>query len=264
MASKLSLFLAELKRRKVYPVATFYVLLAAGLLGLGDAALPSDLWDEIQKRVGVTLLIGFPIALLLSWASRGRPFWHLNGGTTGHDRLEVRYEDRFGKYVLLDGNQTQVRVGIVNTGESPVSNLLCRLEEEGWLPAAQHGVPIQQMMGSFHLLCPRADGGGQNLGIGEEGLFHILTVSEGKGDNPPYVRPAEVGGGSVNLLPGGGGFGFIVALLRTTPLLWSLFFGSGPQEKGSLIRSWLSVPIDPQGARPFGPAPLAEGLSKPA
>ena len=66
MASRLSLFLSELKRRKVYRVATGYVVVGAGVIGLADAALP--FWDQIQVPVVVSILIGLPIALVLAWA----------------------------------------------------------------------------------------------------------------------------------------------------------------------------------------------------
>jgi len=73
VASKLSLFFAELKRRKVYRVATVYVVVGAGIIGLGEAALPSNLWEGIQIPVGVIILIGFPIALVLAWAYELKP-----------------------------------------------------------------------------------------------------------------------------------------------------------------------------------------------
>jgi len=68
MASRLSLFLAELKRRKVYRVATVYVVVGAGIIGVCEAALPSDVWQGLQIPVGVIILVGLPIALVLAWA----------------------------------------------------------------------------------------------------------------------------------------------------------------------------------------------------
>jgi TolB-like protein/Flp pilus assembly protein TadD len=73
VASKLSSFLAELKRRKVYRVATVYVVVGAGIIGLCEAALPSDVWEGIQIPVGLVILIGFPIALVLAWAYEVKP-----------------------------------------------------------------------------------------------------------------------------------------------------------------------------------------------
>ncbi len=67
------MFLAELKRRKVYRVATVYVVVGAGIIGLGEAALPSSIWDGIQIPVGIIVLVGLPIALVLAWAYEVRP-----------------------------------------------------------------------------------------------------------------------------------------------------------------------------------------------
>ncbi len=71
MVSKLAGFLAELKRRQVYRVAVAYVVLGAGIIGLGDAALPS--WAQIQVPVVVAVLVGFPIAVILAWAYEVKP-----------------------------------------------------------------------------------------------------------------------------------------------------------------------------------------------
>lgn len=79
MATKLSQFLAELKRRKVYRVATVYVVVGAGIIGLCEAALPPDMWQGLQIPVGVVILIGLPIALVLAWAFEVAP----EGRTTG-------------------------------------------------------------------------------------------------------------------------------------------------------------------------------------
>jgi adenylate cyclase len=73
MASKLLLFLAELKRRKVYRVATVYVVAGAGIIGLCEAALPSNVWEGIQIPVGIVILVGLPIALILAWAYELKP-----------------------------------------------------------------------------------------------------------------------------------------------------------------------------------------------
>jgi TolB-like protein len=69
--SRLSVFWAELKRRKVYRVAVVYVVVGSGIIGLGDAALPA--WDRLQVPVVVLILIGLPIALVLAWAYEIRP-----------------------------------------------------------------------------------------------------------------------------------------------------------------------------------------------
>jgi len=73
VASKLSLFLKELKRRKVYRVAVVYVVVGAGIIGLADAALPSGVWDRLQVPIVVLVLVGLPIALVLAWAYEVKP-----------------------------------------------------------------------------------------------------------------------------------------------------------------------------------------------
>jgi hypothetical protein len=66
-------FLAELKRRKVYRVGTVYVVVGAGIIGLGEAALPTGIWEGIQIPVGIIILVGLPIALVLAWAYEVKP-----------------------------------------------------------------------------------------------------------------------------------------------------------------------------------------------
>jgi hypothetical protein len=73
VASKLSLFLAELKRRKVYHVAAAYVATGAVLIGLADGLLPESTWESLKTPVAVLILIGFPIALILAWAYEVKP-----------------------------------------------------------------------------------------------------------------------------------------------------------------------------------------------
>jgi TolB-like protein len=72
MASRLSSFLAEMKRRKVYHVAVTYVVVAAGTIGLANDAL-GQIWERLPLVVLVLFLIGFPIALVLAWAYEVRP-----------------------------------------------------------------------------------------------------------------------------------------------------------------------------------------------
>ncbi len=73
MASRISVFLAELKRRKVYRVLVAYVVVGTGIIGVADAALPDDIWDQLQIPIVVLILVGFPIALVLAWAYEVKP-----------------------------------------------------------------------------------------------------------------------------------------------------------------------------------------------
>src|SRR5213078_3651994 len=62
-------FFEEVKRRKVYRVAVAYVIAAGGVIQLASAAFPAwELPNWALRLVIVSLLIGFPIALILAWA----------------------------------------------------------------------------------------------------------------------------------------------------------------------------------------------------
>lgn len=77
MASTLSTFLAELKRRKVYRVAAIYATVGVAI----SLAVP-DLFGVLllptwAARLVITLiLLGFPLALVLAWAYEVRPEEH--------------------------------------------------------------------------------------------------------------------------------------------------------------------------------------------
>jgi len=74
VASKLSLFLAELKRRKVYHVAGVYVVVAFALWEGADIAFPRlGLPDWTVTLVLVLTLLGLPVALILAWAYEIKP-----------------------------------------------------------------------------------------------------------------------------------------------------------------------------------------------
>ena len=74
MTSKLSIFFAELKRRKVYGIAALYVAVGVTI----SLAVP-DLFDALllpgwaARFVIVFVVLGFPIALVLAWAYEVRP-----------------------------------------------------------------------------------------------------------------------------------------------------------------------------------------------
>src|SRR5438132_7598596 len=62
-------FFEEVKRRKVYRVAVAYVIAAGGIIQLASAAFPAwELPNWALRLVIVSLLTGFPIALILAWA----------------------------------------------------------------------------------------------------------------------------------------------------------------------------------------------------
>src|SRR5262249_44363175 len=62
-------FFEEMKQRKVYRVAAAYIVAAGGVIQLASAAFPAwGLPNWALRLVIVLLLLGFPIALILSWA----------------------------------------------------------------------------------------------------------------------------------------------------------------------------------------------------
>src|SRR3954447_2725752 len=65
----MSNFFAELQRRKVYRIAAAYIIAAGFIIQIGSAVFPAwELPNWTLRLVVVLLLIGFPIALILSWA----------------------------------------------------------------------------------------------------------------------------------------------------------------------------------------------------
>jgi TolB-like protein/Flp pilus assembly protein TadD len=65
----MSNFFEELQRRKVYRVAAAYIIAAGFIIQIGSAVFPAwELPNWTLRLVVVLLLIGFPIALILSWA----------------------------------------------------------------------------------------------------------------------------------------------------------------------------------------------------
>jgi TolB-like protein/Tfp pilus assembly protein PilF len=62
-------FIAELRRRKVFRVATFYAIAAFAVAQVADVVMPGlQLPDWSVTLVLVLLLLGFPIAIALAWA----------------------------------------------------------------------------------------------------------------------------------------------------------------------------------------------------
>jgi TolB-like protein/Tfp pilus assembly protein PilF len=62
-------FFGEVRRRKVYRVAAAYVIAAGGIVQLASAAFPAwELPSWTLRVLIVSLLMGFPVALMLAWA----------------------------------------------------------------------------------------------------------------------------------------------------------------------------------------------------
>jgi len=73
VASKLSLFLAELKRRKVYQVSVVYVIVGVGILGAAEVILDPLGLEALRPALVVLVLLGFLSALVLAWAYEVKP-----------------------------------------------------------------------------------------------------------------------------------------------------------------------------------------------
>ena len=74
MASKLSLFLAEMKRRRVYRVAVIYVVVGFAVWQAADFAVPAlNLPESAASFILLLTLLCFPIALVLAWSFELRP-----------------------------------------------------------------------------------------------------------------------------------------------------------------------------------------------
>ena len=66
---KIDNFFAELKRRNVYKVAVAYAVIAWLLIQAASIFVPAfDAPPWVIKAVIVVLMLGFPVALVLSWA----------------------------------------------------------------------------------------------------------------------------------------------------------------------------------------------------
>ncbi len=62
-------FFSELKRRKVFKVAAAYVIVGWLIMQVGDVMAPAmRLPDWINSALAFFLILGFPVALVLSWA----------------------------------------------------------------------------------------------------------------------------------------------------------------------------------------------------
>ncbi len=73
MASKLSSFFGELKRRKVYRVAVVYIVVGLGILGAAEVILDPLGLEAARPFVVILTLLGLPIALVLAWAYEVKP-----------------------------------------------------------------------------------------------------------------------------------------------------------------------------------------------
>ena len=100
----LAAFIGELKRRHVFNVAVFYVLVTAGLLGVAEATLESlPLPDSTMNILVAVTLGGFPVTLALSWmfdvSSRG--IHRTESDVSGAARTKLRVLQALGLILSL-------------------------------------------------------------------------------------------------------------------------------------------------------------------
>jgi adenylate cyclase len=73
LASRVVLFLGELKRRKVFRVATVYVAVGLGTLGAAELVLDPLGLGLLRPYIVMLVLLGFPVAVVLAWAYEVQP-----------------------------------------------------------------------------------------------------------------------------------------------------------------------------------------------
>lgn len=74
VASKVSIFFAELKRRKISRVAAVYVIAGVAFIEAADLIFPRILLpDWTTQLVVIVVLLGFPVAVALAWAFEVKP-----------------------------------------------------------------------------------------------------------------------------------------------------------------------------------------------
>ena len=73
MTSRLTTFLAELKRRRVYQIAAVYLVVGLGILGAAEVILDPLGLGAARPFIVIVTLLGFPLALVLAWAYEVKP-----------------------------------------------------------------------------------------------------------------------------------------------------------------------------------------------
>ena len=73
MASRVGVFVSELKRRKVYRVAVAYIFVGLGVLGAAELIMDPLGLEGARPIIVILTLLGFPLAMILAWAYEVRP-----------------------------------------------------------------------------------------------------------------------------------------------------------------------------------------------
>lgn len=70
-SSRISAIWAELRKRKVFQVAIVYVLMAWGVMQVGELLFEAlQIPDVSYSLLVILVLLGFPVAVVLAWAWR--------------------------------------------------------------------------------------------------------------------------------------------------------------------------------------------------
>ncbi len=135
MATSLSVFLTELKRRKVTRVAVVYVVAGIAVVeGADIIGTPLGLSEGLIQAAAFLVVLGFPIALVLAWAVDITPdgIRRTESITPEEPRQKVAGWWTPGRAVLLETTLVVVLVGAYFTlSRSPTSSLA-----EGRVPIA--------------------------------------------------------------------------------------------------------------------------------
>lgn len=110
MAHKLSHFLSELKRRKVFRVAAVYAVAGLGFIEGAELIFPRLAFPDWSVNLVLALVLtGFPVALVLAWAFEVRP----DSGPGARDHPPLDSADR--------GDEVEEAIPVDAPGASPLA-----------------------------------------------------------------------------------------------------------------------------------------------
>ena len=171
MAPRVSLFLAELKRRKVYRVGAAYLAVAFATLEGADLVFPTlGLGPRAFNALVLVSLLGFPVALALAWT------FDVTGGTI----QRTAPVDAAG--VTTDADRwLRLKAALVGAGFVAVLFLGIRLWQGPAMDSSHDAVPTERPVLAVLPFQDLSPGGDQEYfadGLHEE-LLHQLATLQG-------------------------------------------------------------------------------------